>query len=158
LTSPKSVKSRLAPLEVPALNKPSGKSEKVASKKTNDKPLSSNTQQQNNENQTKTVKKNSNEKTSSKTKNQEDGLLESEWKNDIEPVIESMNKSFKSNQFDLFCDLCDKLHKLLEQNQLYSKNSSKRSSILRQVFKYLDTDSDKIKIRVSNIILNVNIL
>ena len=64
---------------------------------------------------------------------------------------------FEDNQVDQFCDNCDKLNKLLEQFQMYTKASSKRSIILKQIFKYLDTDCDRIKIRLSKIILNVKI-
>jgi hypothetical protein len=104
---------------------------------------------------------------------------EENWKNHIEPLISLMKMCLKGekliwmnsdlkfikietppiidNQMDQFCENCDKLNKLLEQFQMYTKATSKRSIILKQVFRYLDTDCDRVKIRASKIILNVRI-
>ena len=56
-----------------------------------------------------------------------------------------------------FCEACDRLNKLLDSCQMYSKTCSKRATILKIVFKYLDTDSDMMKLKIAKLILNVYI-
>jgi hypothetical protein len=41
---------------------------------------------------------------------------------------------------------------------MLGKSSSKRTNILKILFKFLDTDNDQIKIKLSRIILAVNIV
>ena len=69
-----------------------------------------------------------------------------------------MNDYFKANAIEQFCEACDRLNKQLETHQMYSKTCTKRALLLKTVFKYLDTDSDKIKIKTSKVILNVIII
>ncbi len=79
------------------------------------------------------------------------------WMNSDLKFIKIETPPIIDNQMDQFCENCDKLNKLLEQFQMYTKATSKRSIILKQVFRYLDTDCDRVKIRASKIILNVRI-
>jgi hypothetical protein len=78
------------------------------------------------------------------------------WKNHIEPILNQLEVYFKEYLVDKFCDASDHLNSLLEQYQMFSKTFSKRATILKIIFKYLDTDCDRIKIKISRIILNVN--
>lgn len=80
------------------------------------------------------------------------------WKSSIEPLLNMMNDYFKANVIEQFCEACDRLNKQLETHQMYSKTCTKRALLLKTVFKYLDTDSDKIKIKTSKVILNVFIM
>ena len=58
---------------------------------------------------------------------------------------------------DQFCEASDRLNKLLDSCQMYSKTCPKRATILKIIFKYLDTDSDMMKLKIAKIILNVYI-
>lgn len=78
------------------------------------------------------------------------------WTNHIEPLLNVMNTYCKENKEKEFCDACDHLSNLLETHQMLSKSCDKRAIILKTIFKYLDTDSDKMKLKISKIILNVS--
>ena len=143
LTSPISVKSRLAPLEVP-LNKASVKKDTTKTNKNIKATTSSN----------KII--NTDGFALQTSVKEDEQQLETNWKMHIEPLVNSINLCLEDNKIDQFCENCDKLNKLLEQNQMFSKTCIKRSSILKQIFKYLDTDCDRVKIHVSKIILNVS--
>jgi len=57
---------------------------------------------------------------------------------------------------DQFCEACDRLSKLIETHQMNSNKCSKRALILKTVFRYLDTESEKMKLKISKVILNVS--
>ncbi len=69
-----------------------------------------------------------------------------------------MHNCFKENLVEEFCEACDRLSKLLETHGMLAKSCPRRSGILKIIFKYLDTDNDKIKLKVAKIILNVGFL
>jgi hypothetical protein len=132
--SPKTNKSRLAPLDIQLNEKKANERERASNSETNRK------------------RNDTNETTSA---NHEDPELLVNWKNQIEPQLNQMDVYFKEAQIDSFCDACDSLNQLLDRYRMYSKSFSKRAIILKIIFKYLDTDSDKMRIKVLKIILNV---
>lgn len=83
--------------------------------------------------------------------------VEINWRTNIEPLLNLMNSYFKENQVDLFCESCEALNQMLENFQMYSKNCPKRSIVLKLIFKYLDTENDKMKLKVAKIILNMKV-
>jgi hypothetical protein len=148
LSSPKTSakSSRLAPLEINNNNNNNNNNEKtvklkVETTRKSSAPLSTTTTGAAADGSSEVAKKDEDEAKS--------------WTNFIEPLLNLMDGYFKDNHPDLFCDACDRLNKLLEMHQMFSKTCSKRAVILKIIFKYLDTDSDRIKIRISRIILNV---
>jgi archaellum component FlaC len=134
--SPKTNKSRLAPLDVQLNEKKANEKEKGSSLESGRKRNES-------------MSKETNET------NQEDPEMLLNWKTQIEPQLNQLDIYFKEAQIDQFCDACDSLNQLLDRNQMYSKSFAKRAVILKIIFKYLDTDSDKMRIKVLKIILNV---
>lgn len=75
------------------------------------------------------------------------------WKNTLKPHFNDMINLHKEKQNEDFCKACYKLYDLLEAKQMLGKSSSKRTNILKILFKFLDTDNDQIKIKLSRIIL-----
>ena len=66
----------------------------------------------------------------------------------------------KAGRADIFCESCARLDQLITVHQAFVKSSNKRSTILKQIFEYLDTDgpeSELIKIHTARLILNVNV-
>ncbi len=57
---------------------------------------------------------------------------------------------------ELFCELCNGLYELLDRRKLLGKTSAKRTTILKMIFKFLDTDSDPMKLKLARIILAVS--
>lgn len=148
LNSP-NIKSRLAPLEVSIDKK---LLQKKDIKPPTNTPMTTNT----NNNSFDTASSSNIESSRSVASNtQDDKELQSNWENYIQPVLNAMEAYFKESSVDKFCETCDRLNKQLEAFQMLSKTCPKRATILKIIFKYLDTDSDRIKIRVSKIILNV---
>jgi hypothetical protein len=86
-----------------------------------------------------------------------DSQTETKWKSQIEPLLNAINTCYKDNLVDQFCEACDKLNKALEINGMFSKSCAKRSTILKLIFKYLDSENDRMKLKIAKIILNMKV-
>ena len=62
---------------------------------------------------------------------------------------------FIENLVDKFCEACDRLSNLIETHQMNSNKCVKRALILKTVFRFLDTESENMKLKISKVILNV---
>jgi len=82
--------------------------------------------------------------------------MELNWKQFIEPMLNHMHACFKEALVEEFCEACDRLGQLLETHGMLAKACTKRSAILKIIFKYLDTENDRMKLKVAKIILNVS--
>ena len=148
LNSP-NIKSRLAPLEVSIDKK---LLQKKDIKPPTNTPMTTNT----NNNSFDTASSSNIESSRSIASNtQDDKELQSNWENYIQPVLNAMEAYFKESSVDKFCETCDRLNKQLEAFQMLSTSCPILATIVKMIFNYLATSSDRIKIRVSNIILNV---
>lgn len=95
--------------------------------------------------------------TTSLTNSANDSQTEIKWKSQIEPLLNVINTCHKDNLVDQFCEACDKLNKALEINGMFSKSCPKRATILKLIFKYLDNENDRMKLKIAKIILNMKV-
>jgi hypothetical protein len=150
-SSPKISKSRLAPLDIP-----SDKLKSIKIKEFEFKEQEPSNRSHNSVSKQPQAKKNDSSSSGAAAASSDQNEIN--WRSSIEPLLNMMNDYFKVNAVEQFCEACDRLNKQLETHQMYSKTCSKRALLLKTVFKYLDTDSDKIKIKTSKVILNVFII
>jgi armadillo repeat-containing protein 2 len=102
---------------------------------------------------------NSNKHDTASTK-KEEIEADNDWSMYIQPLLDVMNQYIpkRHNSIDQFCDACDNLVKELEQRkQLVSKQWPRRSNFLKIIFKFLDTENDRIRIKIANIILTMKV-
>lgn len=154
LSSPKtSAKSRLAPLEITSERRKAT----TNGSSTNERNKSAGSASSNDYQDAASTgnDRNANSASSTTSRDRDNPEELESWKNYIEPLLNLMNGYFRESQVDLFCDACDRLNKLLDTHKMFSKTCSKRAVILKIIFKYLDTQSDKMKIKITRIILNV---
>lgn len=86
-----------------------------------------------------------------------DSQTEIKWISQVEPLLNVINTCYKENLVDQFCEACDKLNKALEINGMFSKSCPKRATILKLIFKYLDCENDRMKLKIAKIILNMKV-
>ena len=155
ISSPKIAKSRLAPLELSNERKknnvssPATKNKESDVNKSKSETIKFERQQQHDLALSSELAASTSRST---TSTNDEEKLNQNWKNTIEPVLNQMDICFKEFLVEKFCDQTDLLNGLLEQHQMLSKTCSKRATILKLIFKYLDTDCDRIKIKISRII------
>jgi hypothetical protein len=78
------------------------------------------------------------------------------WQTLVEPNLLKLDRCYKESLYDEFSLVCSKLNKILDVNEMYTKQFSKRSALLTTIFKYLDTDNNKVRVSLAKIILNVS--
>jgi hypothetical protein len=88
------------------------------------------------------------------------GLVDCEdekcWRLVLKPHLDQMINFHQDKKTEQLMVFCDEFYVLLEAKSQLGKNSSYRSTILKTIFKFLDTECDHLKLRIARIILAVS--
>lgn len=89
-----------------------------------------------------------------------DDIIDSEeekyWRLVLKPHLDQMINLHQDKKDEQLMTFCNEFYVLLEAKSQLGKNSSKRSSILKTIFKFLDTECDHLKLKIARIILAVS--
>ncbi|KAM4693625.1 armadillo repeat-containing protein 2 [Discoglossus pictus] len=79
------------------------------------------------------------------------------WDLKIAPILQDLEAAHQDRNVEDLYSICVKLHKCLEDGNILGKKCFRRSVILKTLYKLVELGSDKLGIRLSNIILSLKV-